>query len=149
MFESLNLNGILAFVVDRRKKCYQFRLFDINNFRLIFQCELYLNFKKHYREIKSTFYCFPLPKIVIGVEFSNYMDADFFRILVHKYSVTNDREQDQGAFSVKHDLKYTVSEEQKKCGLGINQISRPISCKKKDTAWFDTIAEVFILDLMP
>ena len=148
-FESLNLNGILAFVVDRRKRCSQLRLFDINNFRLIFQCELYLNFSRHYKEIKSTFYCFPLPKVVIGIEFSNFMDADFFRILIHKYSVQNDREPDQMAFSVKHDLKYTVNEEQKKCGLGVDQISRPISCLKKDAAWFDTIADVFILNLIP
>lgn len=86
MFTPLNIDGILAFVVDRRRRVKQLRLFDINNFRLLFQVEIYLNFNVHYREIKSTFFCFPLPKLTVGIEFSNLEDAAFFKVLVDRFS---------------------------------------------------------------
>ena len=42
-FRKLELGGILAFVMDRKRKTSQLRLFDINGFRLIFQIEVYIN----------------------------------------------------------------------------------------------------------
>ena len=36
MFKGCNLGGIMAFCIDRRKRVFQMRLFDINDFRLLF-----------------------------------------------------------------------------------------------------------------
>lgn len=43
-FKEANLDGIFCFVVDRRLKTRQMRLYDINTFELTFQAEIYLNF---------------------------------------------------------------------------------------------------------
>ena len=43
-FKEANLDGILCFIVDRRLKTRQMRLYDINTFELSFQTEIYLNF---------------------------------------------------------------------------------------------------------
>ena len=81
----MNLGGILTFCVDRRRKVNCLRLFDINDCKLIFECELYINMNKHYKRVKHNFYCFPLPNIVIGIEYVNNDDAEFFKLLVAKY----------------------------------------------------------------
>ena len=42
-FRFMNLGGIICFVIDRRRQVKQLRVFDINNYRMIFQIELYVN----------------------------------------------------------------------------------------------------------
>lgn len=70
-FVSMQLGGILCFVVDRRRRTYHLRLFDINTLRLTFQLEIYINMHKLYREVKPGFHCFPVPEMVIGIEYSD------------------------------------------------------------------------------
>ena len=76
----------MAFCVDRRRRIHGLRLFDINDFRLLFECEIYINMHLKYRVLKPNFHCFHIPKVVLGLEFSNEMDAKFFKILVDEYS---------------------------------------------------------------
>ena len=74
-YKEANLDGILCFIIDRRLKTRLFRLYDINTCELIFQTELYVNFDETYVHITDKFYCFPLVKTVMGVEFANVYDA--------------------------------------------------------------------------
>jgi hypothetical protein len=66
----MKLAGILCFIVDRKIHTRFLRLFDINSNELLFQSELYINFHESCKEISDSFICFPLEKIVIGVEFA-------------------------------------------------------------------------------
>ena len=85
MFKNIDLGGILVFCVDRRRKTNQFRLFDINDFSLLMEVEVYVDMHLYYRALRPNFYCFPLPNMVLGIEFSAEEDAKFFRLLVFKY----------------------------------------------------------------
>lgn len=84
-FKNLELGGIWAFCVDRRTKSHNLRLFDINEFRLLFQCEVFVNMNSHYKRLRPNFYCFPLPSLVLGVEYVNFEDAEYFQMLINKY----------------------------------------------------------------
>ena len=77
-FKEANLRGILCFIIDRKLKSRFFRLYDINTSELLFQTELYVNFKTHYTYICDKFYCFPLVKAVLGLEFASLHDATYF-----------------------------------------------------------------------
>ena len=84
-FKNINLGGLMVFCVDRRRKVRDLRLFDINEFRLLFKCEVYANMNQHYRILKTCFHSFPIPKMVVGMEFSNEQDSHFFKMLVEQY----------------------------------------------------------------
>ena len=38
---------------------------------------------ENYTKLNKTFYCFPLPKIVLGIEFSNQKDGIVFYQLIN------------------------------------------------------------------
>ena len=61
-------------------------MYDINSSELIFQSELYLNFHLSYRELNDYFFCFPLEKVIIGIQFANVHDGSMFKGLVGHYS---------------------------------------------------------------
>ena len=65
-------------------------MYDINTNELIFQTELYINFGSHYTFICDKFYCFPIVKSVLGVEFSNLNDALYFKKLIDKFCFKGD-----------------------------------------------------------
>ena len=94
-FKDAKLGGILCFVVDRKLKSRFFRVFDINTSQMIFQTELYINFPLSYVPVNDKFYCFPLLKAVIGVEFANLNDAIYFKKLVGKFCFCGDPERVQ------------------------------------------------------
>ena len=76
----------MAFCIDRRRKNKSLRMFDINDYRLLFECEIFIDMHLHFRAMKPNFYCFPLPKMVMGLEFSSNEDAQFFSVLISKYA---------------------------------------------------------------
>ena len=82
----MNLSGILCFIADRKLHSRFLRLYDINSSKLLFQCELYINFNKHFKEVNDYFHCFPTEKIIVGVEFANVNDASNFKNLIKEYS---------------------------------------------------------------
>ena len=84
-FANLDIGGVLCFMIDRKKRVNQFRMYDINNYRLLFQCEIYINMHKKFHMVQPYFYCFPMPKMVLGIEFSSQKDAMFMQMLVKKY----------------------------------------------------------------
>ncbi len=117
-FSEANLGGILCFIVDRKVKSRFFRLYDINSFQLLFQCELYIGFSQHYTFVCNKFYCFPLTKAVLGVEFANLNDALSFKRLVEK-------------LCLKGDPQKILKEERKKYGSPAYKISNPINFVRK------------------
>jgi hypothetical protein len=65
---------------------------------------------RHYREISATFFCFPLPKLVLGLEFSNEDDAGFFYILINKYSPKCDRPENTSDVQIGHNIQTVFQE---------------------------------------
>ena len=61
------------------------RLFDINEYRLLFRCEIYVNMHENYRILRANFHCVPLPKMVLGIEYSNEQDSLFFKLFIERY----------------------------------------------------------------
>ena len=88
-FKEANLGGILCFIIDRKLKSRFFRLYDINTSELLFQTELFVNFANNFTYICDKFYCFPLVKAVLGVEFANLNDALYFKRLIDKAAIAN------------------------------------------------------------
>ena len=86
----MKVGGILCLVADRKLHSRYLRLYDINTYDLLFQTELYINFHQDYRELTDNFHCFPLEKVVVGLEFANVHDASAFKSLVLKYAFKGD-----------------------------------------------------------
>ena len=84
-FEPTKLGGILCFIIDRKLKSRFLRLFDINSSQLLFQLELCVNFARNYCRLRDKFYCFPLSKTILGINFAYKDDADCFRNLVQNF----------------------------------------------------------------
>lgn len=81
-FESMKLGGILCLIADRRVHSKFLRMYDINSNKLLFQTELYINFNATYKELNDYFHCFPIEKMVVGIEFANVHDASSFKNLI-------------------------------------------------------------------
>lgn len=79
------IGGIIAFCMDRRRQVSSLKVFDINNYRLIFQLELFVNMHMVYREMTHSFHCFPVPGMVLGVEYSRMRDALYFSTLINRF----------------------------------------------------------------
>ena len=71
-----------------------------------------MNFSRQYTFICDKFYCFPLVKAVIGIEFANLNDAMYFKRLIEKFSFTGAPDK-------------VVKEERKKFGVPSYRISTP------------------------
>ena len=52
-----------------------------------------MGFAETYVAVNEKFYCFPLVKAVIGVEFANLYDAKYFKRLVDKFAFGGDPKQ--------------------------------------------------------
>lgn len=144
----MNIGGVLTFCIDRRKRTSSLRLFDINDSKLIFECEVYLNMMKHFKRIKANFYCFPLPNIVIGIEFVNNDDAEFFSLLIAKFCPKAQMLDDDGPIKRKHTLD-TLKDELEANHLGEPSLSRPVSFKKGGIEWWNPLTQTFNLKEMP
>lgn len=139
--ESMDLGGILCFVADRRTGVRQLRVFDINNYRLVLQVEVYANMHLHLNAVQPNFYCFPLPFMVLGIEFASLNDAQLFDILVNKYCLKI------GVDEHLDDVKERIKELHKGSSkLEEGLISRPFSFSRKETAWFNPVTQTFNID---
>lgn len=83
----------MCFIVDRIRKSRYLRLYDLNTSELIFQHETYLNFAKTYQMVHEHFYCFPIVKSVLGIEFANSIDAKVFQKLINKFGFEGNAKQ--------------------------------------------------------
>ena len=122
-FKEANLGGILCFIIDRKLKSRFFRLYDINTSELLFQTELFVNFANNFTYICDKFYCFPLVKAVLGVEFANLNDALYFKRLIDKFCFRG------------QPIKAKI-EEEKKYGVQRYKLSEPgFFVQKKQNGW--------------
>ena len=87
--------------------------------------------------VNEKFYCFPLVKTVIGVEFANLYDAKYFKRLVDKFSFSGDARQ-------------VLKEEKKKYdGLSNYKLSRPnLFVRKQHNGW-NPITQTFSIKEFP
>ena len=98
---------------------------------------------KKYVHLQPNFCCFPLPKMVLGIEFSSKTDAKLFHLLVNKYCPKIDADSDQDAFI------YDVKEKQGMEPIEHMYISRPQTFTLADTKWFNPLTETFNIDEIP
>lgn len=93
-----------------------------------------------YQQLRPNFYCFPMPQMVLGVEFAEIQDALFFQILINKYCPKFDHDKIS-----KHEYKEQLLA---KNGM-TKQFSRPISCKTSGDTWFNIGTQTFIIEQIP
>jgi hypothetical protein len=134
-FTDANLGGILCFVIDRRMQSRYLRLYDINTNQLIFQTEIYIGMSNLYKEIKPKFYCFPLGKTVIGLNFANLLDALHFLNLIKQFGWTGDPKQ-------------VAKDEEKSLGMS-SGVTKPKFIGKKTHAGWNPLTQTFNLKEMP
>eukprot|EP00350_Pseudokeronopsis_sp_OXSARD2_P011232 CAMPEP_0170564854 /NCGR_PEP_ID=MMETSP0211-20121228/75283_1 /TAXON_ID=311385 /ORGANISM="Pseudokeronopsis sp., Strain OXSARD2" /LENGTH=203 /DNA_ID=CAMNT_0010884857 /DNA_START=14 /DNA_END=625 /DNA_ORIENTATION=- len=136
-FQSMKIGGILCLIVDRKAHTRFLRLYDINNSELLFQTELYLNFQDYYKVLSENFHCFPLEKVVVGIEFSDTSEASSFEKLIEKYSFKADN------------VPLLIKEESLKVGVQNLEIGRPTTFSKEEHAGWDPISQTFIINELP
>lgn len=131
-FQPMNLGGIFCFIVERTSKARYIRLYDINNCKLLFQFELYVNFHLKYMEINDVFHCFPIEKLIIGIEFSQVTDASTFKNIIQQYSI---KMEEYEQLKEPKEIKYSIS--------------KPISFHKKEYSGWDPVNQIFVLSELP
>lgn len=95
-----------------------------------------MGFAETYVAVNEKFYCFPLVKAVIGVEFANLYDAKYFKRLVDKFAFGGDPKQ-------------VLKEEKKKYGLQSYKLSRPnLFVRKQHNGW-NPITQTFSIKEFP
>ena len=85
-----NLKGILCFIFDRELgKTPFFRLFSIENFELLFECELYYNFNENFIKFNDFFYYFEISGGFIGFSYLNQFHAENMKKIIEQFSLKN------------------------------------------------------------
>ena len=82
----------------------------------------------NYTQVEPNFYAFPLPFMIVGIEFVSTNDATIFDMLIDKYCPRFD--PDSELFEALKDKIKTDTEP---------LISKPVSFSKKETAWFNPV----------
>jgi hypothetical protein len=70
------LEGILCLVHDRENNSQFLRIFETENLELAFECELYYNFHKYYKQSTRRFYYFEIYDSFVGFSFSTEKEAE-------------------------------------------------------------------------
>ena len=94
-----------------------------------------------YRELQPIFHVFPVPGMVLGLEFSRVKDALYFSTLINQFCPKCDRPVDSELQYLAQEVFQT--EEENRC------FSRPTNCTQVDLPWFNTITQTFNLKEMP
>ncbi len=128
------LQGVLCYIVDRKARTRQLRLYDINTQELIFMLETYINFHEYYKELNDNFHAFPLEKIIMGVEFASVYDASTFKKFVNNYSLKGSNQD-------------VIDSERLK--MGKTNYTKPFSFERKEHAGWNPNSQTFQLDQVP
>jgi len=80
------LEGLLTLVIDRNLQTSFVKLFDANNYDLLFETELYYDFFSHYKALEQNFFCFPLQNCQVGVYFKDSQTAQTFSAKLNQFS---------------------------------------------------------------
>lgn len=81
-----NICGILTLIYDRNLGGAVFRLFDAENFEMLFECELYYNFINSYEKLQEAFYAFEVAQGYIGFAFCDDATAERFKKSVTQFN---------------------------------------------------------------
>lgn len=108
---------------------------------MIFQVEIFVNMHKVYRELHAGFHCFPVPGMVLGIEYSRPRDALFFSTLICQMCPKSD--------SMNPDALKKLADERAGVPEVSQFISRPVSAKEIDIPWFNHITQTFNLAELP
>lgn len=57
---------MLTIDIDRKLKSTFFRMYSLDSFELIFECELYYGFEENYRQITETLWAFDFLEAIIA-----------------------------------------------------------------------------------
>ena len=71
-----DLEGMLVFVLDQKKKTRFLSLFDTYSFENLFSYELYNEFENFYMNLSPSFSCFEINGGFVGLEFENEIDCN-------------------------------------------------------------------------
>ena len=100
-----------------------------------------MNMHKLYRELHPGFHCFPVPGMVLGLEYSRPRDALFFSTLICQMCPKSDS-MDPAELAKVADARFNVPD--------VSQfISRPVSGKEAGVPWFNNITGTFNLAELP
>mmetsp|Transcript_20061 Transcript_20061/g.22712 ORF Transcript_20061/g.22712 Transcript_20061/m.22712 type:complete len:594 (+) Transcript_20061:49-1830(+) len=155
------LIGGLCLIVDRKLKAKVFRMFELNTYDLLFETELYEDFKEHYHELNEYFHCFEIDGGYVGFSFSDSKDASKFKTQINLYSDKGEREieiehtqsaplretdkkkKKGGWFNLFRKKKRDEEEEDEKFEF---VISKPTMVQHNDHISWDPVNQCFILD---
>jgi hypothetical protein len=86
--------------------------------------------------LREKFYCFPLQKIILGIQFAYKDDAESFHQLVNQFCFSGEP-------------KEVAKEEKKKLGLHSTAITKPKTFGKKEYEGWNPITQTFNLKKLP
>ena len=75
-FNYSGLKGGLFFYLNIENKCYDFILYDLNTFKILFKIELKRESFEYYKKLKKNFYYLEIPEGFIGFYFYNLIESD-------------------------------------------------------------------------
>lgn len=86
-FQYSKLCGALCLVLDRKQSSIKHsKLYDLSTFSVTFDCEMYLNFSKHYVKLSELFFAFPLSYGWAGLLFLSQDEAHDFKRKIDQFS---------------------------------------------------------------
>jgi hypothetical protein len=74
-FSYTGLFGALAYIIDRKVKCRSIKLFDLNNFEVLFEMQVRSSLTTAYKKMNDNFFYFHYKSSNIGFSFVESDDA--------------------------------------------------------------------------
>ncbi len=175
-FKYSQQSGAICLILDRKQYSTKYlKLYDVSNFTVLFELEMYLNFSATYRKHTSEFYIFPVGTGWGGFLFQNADEAHSFNDKIEQFSdnATADAFKKNLDWLSKGTLSQLLASasplnplipplflnrayfkkakipERPFFELASVHISKPISIKRESNAGWDPINQNFKLDELP
>eukprot|EP00826_Nyctotherus_ovalis_P040879 TRINITY_DN4062_c0_g1_i3.p1 TRINITY_DN4062_c0_g1~~TRINITY_DN4062_c0_g1_i3.p1 ORF type:complete len:306 (+),score=82.60 TRINITY_DN4062_c0_g1_i3:15-932(+) len=108
-FKYSSLSGALCLVLNRKQWSTKFLvLYDVAKFAKTFECEIYFNFLKSYKQLTGEFFYFPISTGWCGLLFQSKEEAHSFNDRLEQY--VDDKSPDEFKKMIEWDTKGSVGE---------------------------------------
>ena len=104
-FNYSGLKGGLFFYLNIENKCYDFILYDLNTFKILFKIELKRESFEYYKKLKKNFYYLEIPEGFIGFYFYNLIESDEIYKICDNINKKSETEQKIKTFIKKYTEK--------------------------------------------
>ncbi|OMJ91681.1 hypothetical protein SteCoe_5708 [Stentor coeruleus] len=156
VWKDSQLSGVIVLIVERSLQTVLIRLYDIDKFEMVFETEMYYNFKSHCSKLSPEFYSFPISGGQLGINFvDSSSGTEFFKYISiyspkehlssrkseHKVLLENENWLEKLKKKV---LKKKETIEDKKM-----EISKPYAVQMVSHVEWDDKRGVYILDSLP